>query len=188
MKTEQLLGFALALAILPAVAGTPYGIGGAGLSNYKLDAADTSINEEDTAFMLGAGYQINDTFSAELAFVDFGNMKKNITHEDADEEYRADANTVHLSVLAYLNFSEDYSFYGRLGVASVKWDSRYSQSSWGGPVTSTSDSGSDVKAIYGIGFQYALNQSLALRVEYDQINDIEDLSISAALAGITYKF
>lgn len=188
MKNKFVFVLLISFVTRPALAGDFYGIGNLGQSKYELKSIDGSPDKTDTAWMFGAGYQLNNTFSVEATYTDFGDVEKHIMYEDADERYQTDAGAFQLSLVSFLNINDAIGFYGRLGVAHVKWNTRYEMSSWGNPAESGSDSGSDVEAVYGAGMQYTLNQSLALRVEYNQVSDIDDLAISAALAGITYRF
>ncbi len=188
MKIKCVLALIFALPALTVSASEFYGVGNLGQSRFELDSVDGSFRETDAVFVIGVGYKFNEIFAAEAGYADFGEVRKHIMYEDADERYDASAKAFQIALLTFLSLGDATSIYGRLGVANIKWDSSYEIESWGDPVISGSDSGTEMKALYGVGLQYALTQSVVLRVEYNQIGDIDNMKISFTALGITCRF
>ena len=87
-----------------------------------LDATAT-IDDSDTGFGLVGGYQLNDYFAFEFAYVDLGSVSYDLsarvsdgTNEaDADVQLESSADGPVLSALGSLPIGERFSVFGRVG-------------------------------------------------------------------------
>jgi len=103
----------------------------------------------------------------------------------------AEVSSLQLSVVGSLPLSEKVAIYGRLGVADLKIKStEKAVGSFDGERFQETESSSVSKnrALVGVGLNYALGSAFALRAEYTQYAEWEDLTISTTTIGLTYKF
>lgn len=196
MKKHVLVSTLLAVMAAPSFASDFYLVAEVGQSKLDVDADDYSYKKSETAFALGGGYKFNDVLALELAYRDLGKFDQG---SDVDfgggETISTDSYTkVHVfqaSLVAQLPVNESAAFYGRLGVGSLKAKSDYELTIVsGGETSSESGSVSDsaTKAVLGVGFKYAVSQSAALRVEYNQYSEWDDATLSSTVLGFTYQF
>jgi OmpA-OmpF porin, OOP family len=159
---------------------------GADAGNSKASASENNISfsGNDTTFGIHAGYKFSPYLSAEIGYRDHGSAKDTVVFIKVPVNVNVSAKSVTASVLASYPFTESFSVYGRLGVASIK--ATYEASASSG-YTYTDDS-TGTKAMFGIGAQYAFNKNISLRSEYTQYAEIEGTKFSALTVGANYSF
>ncbi|MFO1389422.1 porin family protein [Cellvibrio sp.] len=182
-KHALVLGLVAAVS-LPAAADGLYVFGDVGQSKFSGD-----ISETDNALALGLGYNLNSTFSFELAYHDLGGFgisdsvyEPSVGYIDVDAS--VDVTAYSLSALAKLPLSEKFDIYGRLGYAHVSIDSKGTGSALGITVP-VGVSDSENKATYGVGAAYKVNEKFALRADYVKFGDMD---LSSFTVGATYTF
>lgn len=152
------------------------GVGQAYYHSDSLDDLDSfdrvSIDDNDTAYSLYAGYRFNPNVSLELGYVNLGEATAKVSGYGDVATLEADGFTA--SVLGRLHIANNFSVIGRLG--AIQWDV---DARGGGE--SEKDEGTD--ALFGGGVEYGNNQLFA-RAEYtrymldvDSGDDDEDLDI-----------
>ncbi|STR45390.1 outer membrane beta-barrel protein [Iodobacter fluviatilis] len=139
------------------------------------------ISGNDTTFGIHGGYKFSPYLAAEIGYRD---------HGKAEEKYSiynlsVNAKSVNASVIGSYPFTEAFSVYGRLGVASIK---ATLEANTKNSYTFYSDEKTETKAMFGIGAQYAFNKNFSLRTEYTQYAEIEDVKLSAFTIGANYSF
>lgn len=187
---------ALPLVILfmttTANAGGYVGVG-IGQSSVDLDAIDfgpgvsSSISDTDTSVKIVGGYEINENFSVEAGYTNFGEFGVDYTDgfDSLSENYEATA--LYLAAVGSIPLGQA-SLFGKFGLAS--WDLDASISSTFGVSASASASGTD--PVYGFGAQLDVSNNVMLRVEFERYtnvgdenetgeSDIDLLSVSAAM-------
>jgi OOP family OmpA-OmpF porin len=136
--------------------------------------ATFGINSDDeTAWRLLGGYQVNRNFALELGYHDLG--RHNIAG------FPLESNAVEVLGIGRLPLNEQAAVYGKLG--------GYRSTSKGGGADETHH---DIT--FGIGFEYALSQSLAARGEWQRyralgggaISQTSDLDVYSV--GAIYRF
>lgn len=76
MKNKIMLVSVLGVLALPAMAEGPYLIGDVGQNKIKADAGnDFKINQKDTTYLFGVGFEINKVFAIEIAYRDLGSIR-----------------------------------------------------------------------------------------------------------------
>ncbi|MBV2129119.1 outer membrane beta-barrel protein [Arsukibacterium indicum] len=156
---------------------------GYGLLNVKGDEED--FDKEDNASRVFAGAQLNQMFSIEGGYIDFGNYGNSVFNTDLDGYT--------LALKAGLPVSERFTVYAQGG--NIWWKADIN-------ATDASDDvdGSDI--FYGAGVSFALTQSLSLRLEYTRLDvefdrdeigilaeiDSFDTKVDYANIGIQYTF
>jgi OOP family OmpA-OmpF porin len=160
MKTKYLvavLGVAAAGFALPAAAqmkmpnlSSAYVGGSLGQSKLKFNCAGASpCDDKDTAFRIFGGYQVNQTFSAELGYADLGSAKIGGAS--------LDGTAWDLSAIGAWPVANQFSIFGRLGL-------------YHGEVKAPGGKGTKNSLTYGLGAQYDFNRNLGIRAEWQRYN------------------
>jgi opacity protein-like surface antigen len=166
-----------------AVAQNDFYIFGA-ISNTDADVALgglNSIDDDDSSFTLGGGYEFSEYLSLEAAYRDFGNQAG---QTDCPPGFacliiplltEADVTAFSVSVLGSFRITDTLDGYGRLGV--TRWDVEFD-----GISSAFDDSGEDLH--YGVGLRWSFEDHWKIFAEYTQV----DLDIVGVSVGIRYGF
>jgi OOP family OmpA-OmpF porin len=192
MQKKLLVAAILASVTLPVMASDFYVLADFGQAKYKAGLFD----ESDTSFSIGGGYKFNETFAAEFTYRDLGEIKTR-DYQDLgggdyfDGNYTDAITAIQASIVASFPVGQSASIYGRLGYADIDVENSFREVEVedGDTFTSTgSYTLSENKVVYGVGFNYAMSEALALRAEYNLYNDFLSLDISTMSLGLTYQF
>lgn len=154
-----------------------------------------TLDESDTGYKIFGGLKLDDFWSAELQYADFGTASLKGNNGDRftfdGTQYQFTANNVNLSVkakslgaaiVAGYDVTKAVRPYAKLGLH--RWDSDATISSSAGNA-SLSDSGTD--PFYGIGIQFSITDQLAARVEAEHYKyDSEKAQLISV--GVMYRF
>ncbi|GAB3267585.1 porin family protein [Chitinimonas naiadis] len=178
-KQFSLLAIAAVLAA-PAFADNFYAGGDIGRSKIEADLGNGySASKNDTAWSVFAGYQFHTNFAAEVGYRDLGKIE-----DRAGNNYdQVKARAVQASLIGILPVSNEFSVFGRLGLASIKGEG---EGRFGNYTYSSSET--KTKGLFGIGARYAVTKELGLRAEYNQYSKIEDVKLSTLTIGADYRF
>ncbi|GGY81771.1 hypothetical protein GCM10011613_28090 [Cellvibrio zantedeschiae] len=192
MKKQLLAACVLGAFTLPAMADNFYVLGDVGSGKVEVDAGDDyTFSKSDTSYSFGAGFDINKFFAVELAYRDLGSVSDRGSYTEAGINYnyrdKTSATALQASVVGSLPISEDFSLFGRVGVAKIDVDYDSVETS-GNSSWSDSDSESKTKALLGVGASYKITPQIALRAEYSQFAKWDDTKLSAVTIGATYHF
>ena len=152
----------------------------AGRSNFKLGKGTGLFGSDtkDNAYSIYAGSYFNPNFGLELGYIDFGRVSR------GGGTTRAQG--ANLSLIGKLTLSEAFSLTGRVGGTYSRTDV---SSAFGSGVASGKESGFGVS--YGVGAEYAFNNSWAAVVQYDE-HDVRFISskenINVLSVGLKYRF
>ena len=174
-KTTLLAGTVLAATLgalsCNAQAAEPLGwYAGAGAGQSMID--EGVLDEEDTGFQVFGGYQMHPNWAVELAYTDFGEVEERGLAS-------AEADTVSLTAVGTLPFTEKFSGYAKAGFHS--WDADLRASGIG----RLSDDGTD--PTYGLGLQYRFTDNVALRGEYSRF-ELDDVDVDLAQVQVRFDF
>lgn len=130
-------------------------------------------SDDEAAWRLFGGYQVNRNFAAELGYHDLGQ------HNIAG--HALDSNAWELVGVGRLPLGERFAAYGKLGA--------YRANSTGGGIDETSND-----LTFGAGLEYALSRNLSARGEWQRYRDIGggaigqvgDLDVYSL--GVVYRF
>lgn len=173
MKTKSLaalvLGLASAVAVLPAAA--QYGLGQE--PGFYAGATLGMNGDDETAFRFLGGYQANRNFALELGYHDLG--KHNIAG------FPLESSAVEALGVGRLPLNQEFALYGKVGA--------YRSTSKGGGANER-----QVDVTFGAGFDYALSNNLAARVEWQRyramgggaIGQVGDMDVFSV--GALYRF
>ncbi|MGV6989570.1 porin OmpA [Testudinibacter sp. P80/BLE/0925] len=165
-----------------------------GLTQFeKLDGRNTGYQRNFVTYGVFGGYQINDYLAVELGYDDFGRAKLKYK---GDTTAKHTAHGTHLTLKASYPVLADLDVYARVGTALVRSDYK----TYGDTITFPGRRGHDLRtsAVFAGGLEYAIIPSLALRVEYQWLNNVGKKSnslsndyrpdIGSVTAGLSYRF
>lgn len=122
-----------------------YGGFGIGSTDNDLPGA---IDSSDTGWKLFGGYQINRNFAVEGGYVDLGRV--------ARPGAAFDSTALHVSGLAILPVNQQFSMFGKLGLARTETDV------FGFGTRDNTD------PAYGLGLRFDLNRQFGIRGEWER--------------------
>ena len=155
-------------------------------------AAVYSCNNSATAIRIAVGYQLTPRFGVEASYGDYGSLKSSTSQPTYT--WNGETRMSGLEIVATGNYpiSDSFSLLGKLGIA--RSSGKHSAVGTGLLAAATfSSSFTSTTAAYGIGAQYSLTNSVALRVQYDDLGVVGDSEngksrINLLSAGVVYKF
>lgn len=165
---------------------------GVGQSTMDLSAGDvdalaaaegltttTSVDDSDTAWKIFGGYRLMRNFGIEASYVDYGT----ITTDSTVTAPVAGTFDIDLDVTAWVidavgivPVADGFELFGKAGIAM--WDSEADFSAVAGGSAfsgNVDDDGSDFH--FGIGASYTLMDNVAVRAEWERINEDDDLDV-----------
>ncbi len=182
---------------MPAIAqGSNFYVGGAfGQSKMKeaCDGLTIACDGTDAGWKIFGGYQINNTFAAEIGYLDMGKAVASGTITGAGVYAEGAAKAWEFLGVGTLPLANRLSAYGKLGF--FRWDLTTSASAvvpgFAAAAASTSDTGTDFT--YGIGFKFEFTKSVEARAEWQRYNDVGTDStgkgdVDLLSLGIVFKF
>jgi OOP family OmpA-OmpF porin len=147
----------------------------------ELDVVDatSTIDDSDTGFGLLGGYQINDHFAFEIAYVDLGSVGSRhavtvtdgASQADADVQFESSADGAAVSVLGILPIGERFSVFGRVGLSFLSADGT-ARIEIDGETQRPGQSSQKTDPVFGVGAEYTLGKHTAVRLGWDRYVDV----------------
>ncbi|HUH89937.1 MAG TPA: outer membrane beta-barrel protein [Lysobacter sp.] len=131
------------------------------------------LDDEDTAFSIFGGYQVNRYFGVEAGYADFGKI------EPRGLPGKVEADSAYLTAVGTLPFTENFSGYAKAGFHA--WDAKARIPG----VANAKDDGTD--PTYGLGLQYRFTDNVALRGEYSRF-EMDDIDVDLAQVQLRFDF
>jgi OOP family OmpA-OmpF porin len=125
--------------------------------------------DDDTAWKLFGGYDINRHFAVEVAYSDLG--------EVTELGVNTDARAYELSGLLKFPLGNQFSIYGLGGIANVKAETS-------GPLGTVSDDSTELT--WGLGAQMNLSPTFGLRAQWQRYETDEEVDVVSL--GLLWKF
>lgn len=140
---------------------------------------DSSLDDSDTGFGLAGGYQLNDNFAFEFAYVDLGSIDyaASTTVADGADEFAADvllgtsASGPVVSVLGILPIGERFSVFARAGLSLLNTDGT-ARVTIDGTSQRLSQSSQKSDPVFGVGAELSLGKFYAIRLAWDRYMDV----------------
>lgn len=139
----------------------------------------SELDDSDTGFGIGGGYQLNDNFAFEFAYVDLGSIgyraggtvTDGVDTLDAEAVLGSSADGPVVSVLGVLPIGERFSVFGRVGLAllNAKGTARITVD---GEEGRASQSSQKSDPMFGVGVEYDLTKHFAIRLGWDRYLDV----------------
>jgi len=144
---------------------------GAGLGRTQLDEGSQcdvlSCNFKDTSYKLFAGYRFNSYFSAEVGYLDYGTFS--LSNRRTGVKIKADSEALFLHSMLSYPVSDRVAVNCKVGVNRKRID--YSTGL-------SKEKSTDI--VLGLGLSFHLNQSIAVRAEWERIA-VEDSGDKSAM-------
>lgn len=199
-KLIQLASLATIFVAAAATAQADNGLEGfsvqGSLGNYtqKVSIQDYTESGSDIGFGVRASYNFTPYVAADVGYFDFGEYSETYVDDWGDRVTdKVSTSAFKVGVTGYYPVADALQLFGRLGIAF--WDGKISTIEHDDPDWSfaVSDSGQDI--YFGFGAEYAVNNNLAISVEYSYL-DIDATvfgfnvsnEITGIVAGIKYSF
>lgn len=177
-------------------ANTFYAGGKAGWASFhdgltQFDAAKGGaygVNRNSVTYGVFGGYQVTHHFAVELGYDYFGRARGNTTFDNENTDKRAakhSAHGAHVSLKGSYPIIKDLDAYARVGVALVRSD-YYVQP------TAQHDSRQkahrlQTSAVFAGGLEYAILPELAVRAEYQWLNNVGSASRAYKNSALDYR-
>jgi OOP family OmpA-OmpF porin len=173
IKKTALLASALSLALVGTVAHAqgPYVGVSAGISDYDTDGVEF---DNATSFKALGGYQINDNFAIEAAYINFGDA-------ELEELSLIEVNVTSLGVagVGIVPINESVSLFGKVGFHS--WDAELTAPGF----EKESDDGVDFNL--GVGAEFHATEQVSLIAELEHYK-VDSEAINNASIGVRVYF
>ncbi|MGH8221383.1 MAG: outer membrane beta-barrel protein [Woeseiaceae bacterium] len=139
----------------------------------------STLDDSDTGFGFAGGYQLNDHFAMEFAYVDLGSVdyrasatvSDGVDEVDADVGFESSANGPVLSVLGILPIGERFSLFGRVGLSLLNADGTV-RIALDGISQRASPSSQKSDPMLGVGAELSLSKHFAIRLAWDRYFDV----------------
>ena len=139
----------------------------------------STLDDSDTGFGLTGGYQLNDHFAIEFAYVDLGSLDYQATATVSDGVAQGDAeltleSSAHgpvVSVLGILPIGERFSVFGRVGLSLLNAEGT-ARIALEGVSERASQSSQKSDPAVGVGAEFSLSKHFAVRLAYDRYFDV----------------
>lgn len=199
--------FAIPLLLLsalarPVSAGEFYLLGAGGQSHIKVEqgtidnalrrAGATNVvsskDSSDTAYKIQFGYQFNQHFAIEGGYVDLGKATYKATFDQGSATGSIKARGPNIGFLGSIPATDSLSIFLKLGAINATAETKLDSVGIAAAIQKTL-----IRPNVGIGANYAINDSLSARVEYEQFYGIGDdkggtKKIAFGSIGLTFKF
>jgi len=187
MKVIKGILFGTLFAVV-SVSSAAFAEGAGAYAGLNLGVGKPNINtpngEDKQSSAVGGivlGYKFNPYLAVEGQYSGIGKVTDNVSGS-------AKGDAASLAVLGILPLNENFSLYGKLGVAATKTTVSSSLS----PMSDATRTG----VTYGLGAEYNLNQNVGLRVGWDHYNAAVDdvgnheknVNANVATIGAVYHF
>ncbi|MBW6419557.1 outer membrane beta-barrel protein [Celeribacter sp. PS-C1] len=171
-------------------------------SDFSAGGADsgvtTSYDEEDTAFKIFLGYEINEFLAIEGGYADFGSPSVNYDIYGGQTPYTTKAavetDAWFIAAKGTYAINEKFEVFGKLGLSNNRFVENYTSSldipEAGGPGASSS---TKTDVYYGVGVQYNTASPISFVAEYENFGEFGDNSTGRAdvdmfSIGVVYNF
>ncbi len=160
-----------------------YAGAGAVASRYSFNEPGTDQSGNKVSGKLFAGYEFDKTWGVEAGYTDFGSKSFTFNGSNGASQVATDSHAFYVAAKATAPINEQFSVFGKLGVAST-------HDNISGDVQSNFQGDSKTGLYASIGGQYAINKNVALTAELEHYGQSADFGRKAdALAfGARYSF
>jgi OOP family OmpA-OmpF porin len=172
-----------------------------GLAGLGVVEATTSLDDSDTGFGAGVGFQVNEHFAAELAYVDLGEtsydatgtVTDGISNFPADFALSQSAEGPVFSLLGFLPVGERFAVFGRAGIALMSVDADVAVSIDGEPAAAEAST-TRSNGVYGLGVEYSMSNRFGLRLAWDRYAGVgdeelmDDIDVDLFTLAVRYNF
>jgi len=141
-----------------------------------------TVDGKDTGFKFFGGYQFNQNFGLELAWVDLGKASYSGTFGGIPVSGgTVKTSGLNISAVGTLPLGSGFALFGKAGLFA--WEAEANDVTGGLPFSGTED-GTDLS--YGVGASYEFTKNFAIRAEWERFKAVGDIDLLSI--GVVYKF
>jgi len=141
-----------------------------------------TVDGKDTGFKFFGGYQFNQNFGLELAWVDLGKASYSGTFGGIPVSGgTVKTSGLNISAVGTLPLGSGFALFGKAGLFA--WEAEANDVTGGLPFSGTED-GTDLS--YGVGASYDFTKNFAIRAEWERFKAVGDIDLLSI--GVVYKF
>jgi OOP family OmpA-OmpF porin len=155
-----------------------------GRAEQKVDVEGYNFKESTTAYKLYGGYNYTQNFGVEVGFADLREAEKT----GGGARVASEPKSVYLAATGTLPLNEQFSLFGKVGVASTHVKVSASAAGFSDSVSKNRTS-----PYIGIGASFALNKNVSFVAEYENFGKIakdggDHIKADFVSAGVRYAF
>ena len=140
---------------------------------------NSTLDDSDTGVGLAGGFQVNDHFAVEFAYVDLGSVEyqasvtisDGVEQADAELGLESSAQGPVVSALGMLPIGERFSLFGRVGLSFLNADGT-ARIAIEGDTQRASQSSQKSDPVLGLGAELGLSKNFAIRLAWDRYFDV----------------
>lgn len=198
---------ALGMGATPAQAEGFYGGLSAGISSVEIDednfndaltsagavVTSSETDEKDVGFKAYLGYQFNPYFAVEGGYVDLGSSEYKADFVGGDAKVEWQSAGIFFAGVGRLPMGDKFAMFGKAGAFFSNTTADISASGPGGSASDDYDA-DEVGMMLGIGAEYQMTETIALRAEWERFLDVGDEDetgegdIELLSVGVTVSF
>lgn len=142
-------------------------------------SASAHTDDKATAYSVGGGHWFSENVAVEGFYRSYGELSAGVKAtngvDSASEESEFSASGLGIGILGALPLSDAFSVYGRVDVVNLKSEIENQYSDTDGNSASASEDDTNAKVGLGLGAQFVLGGSFAIRGDFQRIEaEIED--------------
>jgi OmpA-OmpF porin, OOP family len=148
-----------------------------------ISAPKTLIDEKDRVFKLYGGYQLNESFGVQAAYVGLGKLNDSFRVGGTTVKQTANLRSFYLAGTGRYALGESFALTGKVGLSFGKATGTNQLGS------ANSIIGTNRSLMAGIGAEYRVTDNLALTVDYETFGKLSNkVTGDAVLAGVKLNF
>jgi len=141
-----------------------------------------SVDGTDTGYKIFGGYQFNQHFGLDLAYVDLGKAGYSGTFSGASVTGgTVKTSGLNFSAVGTLPLGTSFALFGKVGF--FVWEAKANDVTGGVPFSGKED-GTDLS--YGLGASYNITKNVSVRAEWERFKAVGDIDLLSV--GLVYKF
>lgn len=162
---------------------------GQSIINPSGNVAGFAVKKTDTAFRIGAGYQLNKNVGFEVNYADFGKLTASGLVLGVPVSVSSPVTGYGVAVVGTLPINDAFALTGKVGLESTSTKTNVTVLG-----LTASQSANKTNATFGIGIKYNLTPSVALRAQYEDFGKVGNAAstgeakLSLISAGVTVGF
>ncbi len=136
------------------------------------------IHDSSWAYRFFGGYEVNDLFSLEVAYVDFEDVTEVAFFGTPDQRAVADGNGGNVAGIIQFPLTERFAVFGKAGYFFWNTETQFDD-------LSAKDDGSDL--FLGFGLKFRLSDQVSLQLDYETF-ELENVNADVVTLGIRTSF
>lgn len=147
-----------------------------GYLGLSVGQTDPGVSDLDngTGFRIFGGYKYNPNFGVELGYVDGGSFDG----KGALSGSKVESDGAYVAAVGSFPTSDRVTVFGKAGLFHYDFETIS-----GGRTVGSTDG---TELMLGLGFDYMVSQSMSIGLEYDMVNDVEDVDVNALWFNVRF--